>query len=101
MRALIIILSLLAFTIMVEAMRLNGNIRQMAQVGLQADKNTDVVNGESIDGIIKKEKGIKYNTEFQVIPSKITKLFTTIDDPEEPKTDEEIRLWLMSTESPH
>ena len=65
MKALnIIFISLLAFCVLIEGMRLSDSTKNRRFANVQIAKNTDIVNGESIDGQIKKERGIRYNTEF-------------------------------------
>jgi hypothetical protein len=65
MKALnIIVIGMLAICAVVEGMRLSENSKNRRLVNVQITKNTDIVNGESIDAQVKKEKGIRYNTEF-------------------------------------
>ena len=65
MKALnIIVVSLLLFCALIQGMRLSESTKNRRLANVQIAKNTDIVNGESIDGQIKKERGIRYNTEF-------------------------------------
>jgi hypothetical protein len=65
MKALnIIVIGMLAICAVVEGMRLSESSKNRRLVNVQITKNTDIVNGESIDAQVKKEKGIRYNTEF-------------------------------------
>ena len=65
MKALnIIVVSLLLFCALIQGMRLSDSTKNRRFANVQIAKNTDIVNGESIDGQIKKERGIRYNTEF-------------------------------------
>jgi hypothetical protein len=65
MKALnIIVIGMLAFCAVVEGMRLSESTKNRRLVNVQITKNTDIVNGESIDAQVKKERGIRYNTEF-------------------------------------
>ena len=54
----------------------------------QGSKVKPIVNGESIDGQIKQQNNIRYNTEFQVVPSEVSQLFTTLDEPVLRMTDD-------------
>jgi hypothetical protein len=65
MKALnIIVIGMLAICAVVEGMRLSESSKNRRLVNVQITKNTDIVNGESIDAQVKKERGIRYNTEF-------------------------------------
>ncbi len=64
MRTLFIVLSLFAFSALIEAMRLSDSTKNLRLAYAQKARNEDIVNGESIDARVKLEKGIKYNTEF-------------------------------------
>ena len=65
MKALnIIVVSLLLFCALIQGMRLSESTKNRRLANVQISKNTDIVNGESIDAQIKKERGIRYNTEF-------------------------------------
>jgi hypothetical protein len=65
MKALnIIVIGMIAICAVVEGMRLSENSKNRRLVNVQITKNTDIVNGESIDAQTKKERGIRYNTEF-------------------------------------
>jgi hypothetical protein len=60
----------------------------------QENQQTPPENLHGADLDKERSKDMKYDTHLQVLPSTITQLYTTVDDPLPEKTTKEIAQWL-------
>jgi hypothetical protein len=52
--------------------------------------HSELVNGDSVDEKIQKERNLKYNFKLQPLETQITSLYTTVQYPTKEYTTEEI-----------
>ena len=70
----------------------------LTQAFVNSEKQAPPENVHGADLDKERSKDMKYDTHLQVLPSTITQLYTTVEDPLPEKTTKEIAQWLTGGE---